>query len=93
MTVVEANWGGENRTVRPLNGKDCCYLALFQIVVQWNGIVNLCCVDALGQYPFGDLSKQSIREVYNSPAYVSFREMHHENRADEHPMCRNCTQG
>lgn len=92
MTVIEANWGGENRTVRPLNGTKCCQLALFQIVVQWNGLVNLCCVDALGQYTFGDLSKQTIREVYNSPEYVSFREMHYENRVD-HPMCLNCTQG
>jgi radical SAM protein with 4Fe4S-binding SPASM domain len=92
MTVVEGNWGGENRTVRPLAGKTCM-LPFYQIVVQWNGIVNLCCVDALGQYPLGDLRTQTIKEVYNSPEATSFREMHDQGRGDEHPMCRVCTQG
>ena len=92
MTVVEGNWGGENRTVRPLGGTRC-HLPFFQIVVQWNGVVNLCCVDAMGQHPMGDLSTQTIKEVYNSAGPTAFRELHDAGRGDEHPMCRACTQG
>lgn len=89
--VQECNWAGGNRTMRKLTPDSCCGRALTQLSILWDGTVTLCCYDPLAKYPFGDLKTQTIREIYNSDAYVRFREMHDENRASGHPLCRVCT--
>ena len=89
--ITERNWAGGIRTVAQFDPNSCCIRALEQISVHRDGRVNLCCYDPLNKYPFGDLKIQTIREVYNSPAYVAFRQMHFENRAAEHPLCKVCT--
>lgn len=43
-------------------------------VIHCNGIVPHCCVDARGQFSFGDVSKQSIHAIYNSPHWRILRE-------------------
>lgn len=95
QVVLEGNWGGENRTIEErkkyLDPNACCYRALTQLSILWDGVVSLCCYDPLAKYPFGDLKKQTIKEIYNSPEYVKFREMHVDNRAAEHPLCKVCT--
>ena len=91
--VNEMNWADQlDRTIRKFDPNSCCELrALAQISVHWDGRVNLCCLDPLGKYPWGDLKTQTIREIYNSPAYVQFREDHANNQAARHPMCAVCT--
>jgi hypothetical protein len=89
--ITERNWAGEIRTTAPFDPNSCCKRALEQISVHRDGRCNLCCYDALSKYSFGDLKTQTIREIYNSPAYVAFRQMHFENRAAEHPLCKVCT--
>lgn len=39
-----------------------------------NGLVPHCCMDAKGEFPFGDVNKQSILEIYNSPHFRNLRE-------------------
>lgn len=39
-----------------------------------NGVVPHCCMDAQGRFPFGDVNKQSILEIYNSPHFRNLRE-------------------
>jgi radical SAM protein with 4Fe4S-binding SPASM domain len=68
-----------------------CARAMAQYSVHWDGRVGLCCFDPLVKYEFGDLRKQTLKEVYNSPDYVNFRVMHQQNRAAEHPLCAKCT--
>lgn len=93
--VWQGNWaGGVEFIDARRNGFDpnsACDRALEQVSVLWDGVVTLCCFDPLAKHRFGDLSRQTIREVYNSDDYVQFRQLHHENRAAEHPMCRVCT--
>ena len=89
--ISERNWAGENPTSVPFDPNSCCKRALEQISVHRDGRCNLCCFDALSKYSFGDLKTQTIREIYNSSAYVAFRQMHFENRAAEHPLCRICS--
>jgi radical SAM protein with 4Fe4S-binding SPASM domain len=89
--VLEGNWAGDNPTVRPFNPKDACGRALGQIYVLWDGRVSTCCFDPDGKQVFGDLRVASLRDVYNSPRYVAFREAHYRNQADLYDICRNCT--
>lgn len=93
LLVIEANWAGANRTIRSFDPKSPCMRALAQIAVDWTGQVLLCCFDPLAKrHPvFGDLKKQTIKEVYNSDAYTAFRQAHDEGRADEYAACKGCT--
>lgn len=92
QAVTEMNWADQNRTIREFDPNSCCRLrALGQLSVHWDGRVNLCCLDPMGKYPWGDLKTQTIREIYNAPAYVQFREDHFNDQAAKHPMCAVCT--
>lgn len=50
-----------------------CY-QWFNISIHCNGIVPHCCMDAKGEFPFGDVNKNSLLGVYNSPHFRNLRE-------------------
>lgn len=90
--VYEGNWAGSNRTTRAFKPNECCSRALTQIYVLFDGRVTPCCLDPDGRHKvFGNLSKQTIKQVYNSPDYLAFREAHDANRADEYSFCKVCS--
>ena len=89
--ISEGNWTGDNRTVRSFKPNETCGRALGSIYVLYDGRVSTCCFDPTGKQVFGDLSKENLRDVYNSGPYVSFREDHDNNEADKYDICRNCT--
>lgn len=91
MLINEGNWAGDNRTIRKFEPNEACFRALAQIYVTFDGKVTSCCFDPTGKQIFGDLSKQTIKDVYNSAPYVAFREAHDQNKADKYEICRVCT--
>lgn len=91
VVIHENNWAGMSRSTREWNANTCCSRAIAQIYVLVDGRVAMCCYDPSGNTTFGDLSKQSIREVYNSDYYTMFREMHAMNRAAVFERCAGCT--
>jgi radical SAM protein with 4Fe4S-binding SPASM domain len=87
----EGNWAGKNRTLPwDFSASGCCRRAIGMIYVLWDGTVTACCTDPTGRLTFGNLSEQSIREVYNSPEYTKFREDHWEGRPFLYDICRGC---
>ncbi|KKM96313.1 hypothetical protein LCGC14_1179440, partial [marine sediment metagenome] len=44
-----------------------------EIDITSTGLVSLCCMDGRAQYPIGDVSKQHVLEVFNSPSYRRMR--------------------
>jgi MoaA/NifB/PqqE/SkfB family radical SAM enzyme len=92
ICIREANWAGENRTTHQ-NWKpnESCGRALEQIYVMFDGKVTTCCLDPSGKMVFGDLNKQTIREVYNGEEYLRFREAHACDKADQYEICKGCT--
>jgi radical SAM protein with 4Fe4S-binding SPASM domain len=91
LAVREGNWSGDNRSVRQWAPNEACGRALGQIYVTFEGKVTPCCFDPFGKKQMGDLNTQSLREVYNSEPYRTFREDHFGDQADKHEICRNCT--
>jgi hypothetical protein len=91
LCVYEGNWTGDTRTVRGFSPNKCCFRAINQIYVMFDGRVSTCCFDPTGKQVFGDLSKQTIREVYNFDPYLQFRIDHNNDEADKYDICRNCT--
>jgi radical SAM protein with 4Fe4S-binding SPASM domain len=90
MPHLEGNWAGKLYMPR-VKQHNCCSRALTQIMVLWDGRVSLCCQDGEGEVIFGNLNDQTIREVYNSPEYLRYREFHHDGKRSELKLCDVCT--
>jgi len=63
----------------------------FELSVMSNGIVSLCCQDGEGEFPIGDVNKNTLLEVYNAPLYRDRRI----NQLSRHKVspCNTCTYG
>jgi len=59
--------------------------------VQWNGDFIVCCLDYNGESVAGNFSRDSLKEIWNSPAMLKLRREHIENNYS-HPLCKKCTQ-
>lgn len=67
-----------------------CMLPFRQMVVRPDGKVSLCCNDALGKMTLGDLTQQSIEEVWNSEQYTAIRYALRDGRKDATFLCTGC---
>jgi len=66
-----------------------CFVPWESSYIAWNGDVFPCCYYYDGQICFGNIFKQSFREIWNSQQYQSFRQsLFH--RRNSLPICRNC---
>jgi len=88
---LEGNWAGRIGAPMRTHPTRACHRALSQIMVLWDGRVATCCFDGHGEQIFGDLTTQTIREVYNGPPAVAFREAHATGRRQEIPICAGCS--
>lgn len=90
-TVLE----GDFAIPRPLDNptmfnKPCFHLWRSNLVVRYDGVAFPCCW-SYGTLPIGDLRRQSLEEVWNSPAMVELRHKHAGGRGREIPVCRDCS--
>jgi radical SAM protein with 4Fe4S-binding SPASM domain len=77
-----------NRTdIAPL--KSLCILPFTQMVVRPDGKISLCDCDALGKVTLGDLTRDSISDVWNGDLYWDVRRRIAEGRKNFF-LCRNC---
>ena len=63
----------------------------YELSIMANGVVSLCCQDGEGQFPIGDVNKQTLLEVYNHPFYRERREKNLSRLEVE--VCNTCTYG
>lgn len=69
-----------------------CPLLLTDVLqVLSNGKVALCCMDYDGLFSLGDLKKQSIREIRNSPKFRQIADLHLSGRGYLVELCNNCS--
>ncbi len=61
-------------------------------VITWDGDVLPCCFDKDAKYKFGNLNKQTFRQINNSRKYMDFRNLILKGRKNI-DICRNCTEG
>jgi hypothetical protein len=88
----EGNWGGYTLQIR-VPHREACHRAISQIMVLADGRMSLCCFDGEGDVIFGDLNKQTIRECYNSPKALGYREAHMDGNGGRRKLllCKDCT--
>ena len=66
-----------------------CVIPFQQMVIRPDGKVSLCSNDSFGKMTLGDLTKQSLREIWYGEAYMRIREKLRNGR-NEIPLCRAC---
>lgn len=61
-----------------------------RLVVKWDGRVSPCCADFDGQMLIGDLTAQSLRDVWNGTALERLQTEVRERRYAALPVCKTC---
>lgn len=69
-----------------------CAWTLYQMTINWNGLVQPCNEDWSWVNIMGDASKQSLKEIWNGEVYRNFQIMHLEGRRHESKACASCYQ-
>ncbi|MHB8261927.1 MAG: radical SAM/SPASM domain-containing protein [Bacteroidia bacterium] len=69
-----------------------CWRMWSGCVITWDGLVVPCCFDKDAQHRLGNLKETSLKEVWQSKTYNSFRSsiLHSRKEID---ICSNCTEG
>ncbi|MCA9664115.1 MAG: radical SAM protein, partial [Myxococcales bacterium] len=90
------NWvdGRAYREIAPAEQRlaSCGRPAAGPIQVQVDGTINVCCFDYDGKMVVGDLSRQSLAEIFGGDALQRIRALHADGRADELDLCAVCDQ-
>ncbi|HML34142.1 radical SAM/SPASM domain-containing protein [Sporomusa sphaeroides] len=84
--------GGQapNRKQEQISTLNCsCLLPFRQMVIRPDGKISLCCNDALGTMTLGDLTKESVGDVWHGENYRAIREKIIQGRHDI-ALCRGC---
>ncbi|MEZ5764270.1 MAG: SPASM domain-containing protein [Xanthobacteraceae bacterium] len=80
-------WLGQVEGV-PQRAPDVGCVRWFDISITATGVVAHCCMDGRAEFPIGDVSKQSVLEIYNNPEYRRLREA--TNSRLEVSPCNGC---
>jgi radical SAM protein with 4Fe4S-binding SPASM domain len=80
--------GGEKQIT--LKDRKPCLWAFDSAAITWNGNVVMCPIDCDGKYVAGNVTMQSLKEIWNGPLKWT-RELHRQRRFGELPqVCREC---
>jgi hypothetical protein len=87
--IGTGNWSGQvsvgqNRRVPSVG----CW-RWYELSIMASGKVALCCMDGEGKHVIGDVSTQSVLDVYNAPAYRKMRQFTFSRKAAAAP-CDTC---
>ena len=66
-----------------------CYGLRDQVGVLWDGTVVPCCLDHEGDVPLGNLYRQTLEEILDSPRARAIYDGFSQGKARE-PLCRRC---
>lgn len=78
-----------NRTMEKVYTSSCI-APFMQLIVRPDGKISRCCQDPLGKTTLGDLSKQTIQEVWEGKNYNILRRQLQEGKRPEIEQCKYC---
>ena len=82
------NWSGDKFNA---TRQTHCHRAIAQMPIMWDGKVNLCCME-YGKVIFGDVNKQSLKEIWESKYRQMYCNAHFKGEYLK-GVCANCTRG
>ncbi len=90
------NWAGEilleelKNKKRKKNLKMGCSLLMHQLVVLPNGDVTVCCADLNSKGVIGNILKEKLNTIYNSPKRLDMLNKFFKGRKKEIDLCKGC---
>ncbi|KKR03064.1 MAG: Radical SAM domain protein [Microgenomates group bacterium GW2011_GWB1_40_9] len=75
---------------RPIQ-KTPCYRTSTTMTINWHGDVVLCCSDYFGAVTFGNIRKQSLRNIWLSPKFQQVRKNLFFGKRKTLPICSKCS--
>lgn len=75
------------RYARGAYKKELCFSPWLHMFIAWNGLVYLCCMTNGKHEPVGDLSKESVRDVFWGQKFQNLRESF---RVERLKACHRC---
>lgn len=87
------SWAGMCEDIKPEADTDriACGNAVGTMAITWDGKVTNCVMDVDAQYTCGDVTKESIKDIWNRRNQTMVSK-HMEHRFDELPeICKTCT--
>lgn len=92
MAIMRTSWlGYVDPQVDIVPNKACS--RWFELSITASGKVALCCMDGEAQFSIGDVSTQTMLDVYNAPAWRERREKLLSRKEPELYPCGTCTYG
>ncbi len=82
------NYKGDVNSPLPVPKYACEHITRLDILS--SGKVTLCCMDQEGEYSLGDVTQQSVLEVFQGEASRRYQEMHRAGRRAEVTPCGSC---
>jgi radical SAM protein with 4Fe4S-binding SPASM domain len=73
-----------------LHEKAVCSVIFYAMAVNSDGTVSACCPDWDQKLVIGNLAKNSLQDIWNSPAMLTLRRQHLEGSRGSNPVCRDC---
>jgi len=77
---------------QPIKPTDTCPYIFYSMSINADGLVSSCFLDWGRKLLIGDISKQSVKEVWHSKQMNALRQQHLEGRRMENQVCSQCGQ-
>jgi radical SAM protein with 4Fe4S-binding SPASM domain len=89
-----SNWKDYDKNIKGDFRKRKIYpcVQLWQLcAITWDGKVVPCSYDYETDLFVGDLARNNLKEIWHSPEYMNYRQLHLEGRQREMPICGDCS--
>ena len=90
LVDLQERWDTYNNSVLPNEVLLPCGDLFERMYVWWDGKVNPCDVDYKSTLAVGDVNQNTIKEIWNGPAYTELREKHLNNERNKYSVCAKC---
>ncbi len=80
----------EGQYRQPLEHKDVCTYIFYAAVINADGTVSACCPDWDQKLVIGDVRKESLKSIWNSPKMTALQIQHLEGKRCENNICNSC---
>lgn len=87
VLTTRGGLAGNRGSIQSLNSP--CVLPFTQMVIRPDGKVSLCCNDAYGNYTLGDVTKESLKDIWDGKRYANIRALLLQGRKNLE-ICNGC---
>lgn len=67
-----------------------CHRPFFRVRIAANGIVSSACCDTPNDIIYGDITKESLSDIWNGKRHMEFLKMQLKGNRFKHPSCKEC---